>query len=158
MAKTLSGAELLSLLKRALYIERTFENEAQWEGYYEKEELRGLLIELIMDSGKHAVIVESLMSRVKADGVVDFTPPHGKLFNFRSKNDLEIMMELEKTEKLMFDMYSQILTFVKSSNIEGIIKKEDLPGFITDLESLVKWEKHHMELVSSHVGKVERIR
>ncbi len=157
VAKFQSGDELMMMLRRAMEIELAFEQDAQWEGYYEKEKLREVLMELIVDSGRHAVLVQGLIDKVKVTPGKEHPPLHGKAFNFRNKNDLEMMMEIGHTEQLMKDIYSSIRESVKASP-PGLLKNEDERGaFLEEIEQLVQAETHHAELVTKYVGKVERI-
>jgi hypothetical protein len=152
-----SGDELMMLLRRAREIELAFEQDAQWEGYYEKEALRAVLMELIVDSARHAVIVQGLMDKVKVSAEREYAPLQGKTFNFRNRNDLEMMMDIGHTERLMRDIYSSIRDGVKASP-PGLLKDDrDMGPFMEEIETLIKAETHHAELVIKYVGKVERI-
>jgi hypothetical protein len=157
VAKFQSGDELMMMLRRAKEIELAFEQDAQWEGYYEKERLREVLMELIVDSARHAVVVQGLMDKVKVTPGREYPPLHGRPFNFRNKNDLEMMMEIGHTEQLMKDIYNSIRDAVKASP-PGLLNDENEMGpFLEDIEDLIKGETHHAELVTRYVGKVERI-
>jgi rubrerythrin len=145
------------MLRRAGEIELGFEQEAQWEAYYEKEKLREVLMELIVDSARHADMVQALIGKVKANPVKTYPPLHGRLFSFRNKNELEMMMELGRTEQLMKDLYTDISNAVKASPPGLLNKEEDMAAFLADLEYLIDAETHHADLVTKYVGKVERI-
>jgi hypothetical protein len=156
-AKFRSGDELMMMLRRAKEIELAFEQDAQWEGYYEKERLREVLMELIVDSARHAVLVQGLIDKVKVMPGAVYPPLHGKPFNFRNKNDLEMMMDIGHTEQLMRDIYSSIRDAVKASPPGLLNNENEMGSFLEDIEQLIKAETHHAELVSRYVGKVERI-
>lgn len=158
MARFNSGDELASMLGKALQIELSFEQEAQWEGYFEKDALRKVLMELILDSGRHADTVRGLIDRARVSSGHVPAPAHGRPFNFRNKNDLEMMMEMGRTERLMRDLYSDIRETVAASGPEVLKDGTDRDAFLADLDTLIEAEKRHSDLVSSYVGKVERIR
>lgn len=147
----------MMMLRRAQEIELAFEQDAQWEGYYEKEKLREVLMELIVDSARHAVVVQGLIDKVKVTPGRDHSPLHAKSFNFRNKNDLEMMMEIGHTEQLMKEIYSSIREAVKASPTGLLNNEEEMGAFLEEIELLVKAETHHAELVTKYVGKVERI-
>jgi len=153
-----NGDELMMVLRRALEIELSFEHESQWDAYYEKEKLRALLMELIVDSAQHAEMVQSLMAMVKVSPGKTFSPVRGREFNFKNKNELEMMMDLGRTEILMRDLYTDVRDSFSSSPAGLLLDDADAHRFLTTINSLIAAEQHHSELVAKHVGKVERVR
>lgn len=153
-----NGDELMMVLRRALEIELGFEHESQWEAYYEKEKLRALLMELIVDSAQHAEMVQKLIGMVKVTPGKTFPPVKGRDFNFKNKNELEMMMELGRTEILMRDLYTDIRASFKASPPSLLQNEVDAGPFITTISTLIAAEQHHSDLVGKHVGKVERVR
>lgn len=144
------------LLRRALDIELGFEQDAQWEGYYEKEKLRSLLMELIIDSSQHAKMVQSLIKMVKVTPGMTFPPVRDRTFDFRNKDELE-MMEIGSTEILMRDIYTDTRNAFKASTQSLLVEQADTEKFLATNESLILAETHHSELVRKYKGKVERI-
>jgi hypothetical protein len=68
-----------------------------------------------------------------------------------------MMMDIGHTERLMRDIYSSIRDGVKASP-PGLLKDDrDMGPFMEEIETLIKAETHHAELVIKYVGKVERI-
>ncbi len=65
VAKFRSGDELVMVIRGVKEIELAFEQDAQWEGYYGMEKLRDVLIGLIVDSARHAGVVQALIDKVK---------------------------------------------------------------------------------------------
>jgi len=156
-----SGDELASFLARAKEIEMAFETVVQWEGYIDvkKEEFRDLLFKLISDSDRHDKLVDRLMSMVKMDQGTSSKPLTPRTFTFKNKNEMEIMMEIGKYEKLIHDLYNNIMAGLNESNLRPLLKDESKsPEFLSVLGQLIAEEKGHMNLVSKYVGKIERIR
>ena len=154
MAKFRNGDELAEMLRKALQIELNFEQESQWEGYFEKEKLREVLMELIVDSGCHGEMVQEMLDKVQVTPGRSRPPLHPRAFNFRSKNDLEMMMEIGKTERLMRDIYASIRDLLQNSGPGLLVDENDKEKFMNDLELLIKAETHHAELVTRYVGKI----
>ncbi len=158
MAIFRNGDELMMVLRRAQEVERGFEHEAQWEAYYEKEKMRTLLMELIVDSTQHAEMVQALMNMVKVSPGKVFPPVKGKEFDFKNKNELEMMADLGRTEVLMRDLYTDIRNSFKASPPGLLICDMDAEKFVSTLNTLIAAEQHHANLVCKCVGKVERVR
>lgn len=159
--KIKSGSELANLLRKALEIESGFESVAQWEGYVSvaDPEMRALLFELISDSDGHRGVVESLLSMVRIEGDSDARPLQPRSFSFKGKSDIEVMNEIARVEKLMFDMYSDVRSAVETSDIESILSRgEDVERFKSLLDELIQGEAGHMTLVARYVRKVDRLR
>ena len=155
-----SGSELAGLMKKALEVESGFESVAQWEGYVSvaDAEMRALLFELISDSDEHRRIVESLLAMVIA-GDDSALPLQPRTFSFKGKNDIEVMNEIARVEKLMFNMYTDILSAVQRSDLESFLSDpEDAAVFISQLKSLIEGEAKHMASVARYVRKVDRLR
>ena len=136
------------LLRRALDIELGFEQDAQWEGYYEREKLRSLLMELIIDSSQHAEMVQSLIKMVKVTPGKTFPPVHDRTFDFRNKDELE-MMEIGRTEILMRDIYTDIRNGFTASTQSLLVEQADTEKFLAAIESLILAETNHSELAAS---------
>jgi len=161
VAEIRTGDELTSFLRKAKEIEMAFETTVQWEGYIDvkKDEFRELLFKLISDSDRHNNNVDQLISMIKTEHEADTKQLAARTFNFKNKNEMEIMMEIGKYEKLIHDLYSNILDGCKNSNMRALLKDENnIPAFISMLEKLIMEEQGHMNLVSKYVGKIERIR
>lgn len=153
--------ELAGLIRKAHEIESGFEYVASWEGYVNVSdaEMRVLLFELISDSNEHRKTVESLLSMVKVEDDAGAMPLQPRSFNFKGKSDVELMNEIAKVEKLMFNMYSDIRSAIDSSDLESLLsRREDEERFKSLLDSLIEGEAEHMTLVSRYVRKVDRLR
>jgi rubrerythrin len=156
-----NGDELAGLLRKAHEIESSFESVVQWEGYVNvaDSEMRAVLFELISDSNEHRRIVESLLAMVRTGGDAGSLPLQPKTFNFKGRNDAEVMNEIAKVEKLMFDMYSDILSAVDVSDLKSLLSDvEDAESFVSHLNTLIEGEAKHMAIVARYVRKVDRLR
>ena len=159
--KIKDGSELAGLMRKALEIETGFESVAQWEGYVSvaDAEMRALLFEIISDSDGHRRVVESLLSMVNVEDDAGARPLQPRSFSFKGKSDIEVMNEIARVEKLMFDMYSDIRSAIETSDVESLLSRgEDVERFKTLLDGLIQGEAGHMNLVARYVRKVDRLR
>ncbi len=161
MTKVKDGDEVANLLRRALEIEKTFESAGQWEGYLSLrgEQFREVLFQLITESDTHGRLVESMLQMVKV------TPDHAQIplqtrrFDFKQKNDLEIMMDIGKTEKMMLDLYTSVRDSLNGADPADYLKDPgDAAKFLETLERLIREETNHARIISRYAGHVERIR
>ena len=158
--KIRSSEELHKLLTKALEIETGYEEMAKWEGYVtvKNPKYRETIFELISESGKHATLVEALLGLVLIPKDYHPAPPRQMSFDFKGKSELEIMEILLHLEVVAYELYSDIKASVIASDMHGLILAEDQENFIKILEELIIDESHHKDLVSSHIGHVQRIR
>jgi hypothetical protein len=103
-------------------------------------------------------MVQKLMAMVKVSPGKTFTSVRGRDFNFKNKNELEMMMDLGRTEILMRDLYTDVRNSFSLSPAGLLIDEADAHNFLTTISSLIAAEQHHSDLVAKHVGKVERVR
>ncbi len=154
------GDELAELLKRALQIEEGFESVGQWEAYLvtKDRDFRRMLFKMLAESAKHKGMINDMIKMVNVSNPGELIPLSPTRFNFSGKEHLEIMDELYQTEVLMLDTYSLIRESLEGADMEELL----LPGkkelFMKALDDLTVDEGHHAEMVSTHRGKVERIR
>lgn len=156
-----NGDELAGLLRKAHEIESGFESVVQWEGYVNvaDSEMRAVLFELISDSNEHRRIVESLLAMARTSKDAGGPPLQPRTFNFKGKSDIEVMNEIAKVEKVMFDMYSDIRSAVDASDLKSLVSDaEDAERFVSHLNTLVEGEAKHMAIVARYVRKVDRLR
>lgn len=161
MPEIKTGDELASLLKKASEIEDGFENMASWEAYVnvESEELRQVLFRLISDSQRHKKTLELLISKIRVSSDQAPAPINPRMFNFKNKHELEIMDEIGRYEKLAFDLYSSVLEALKNSDTRQLLLDEnDADTYTSSLVKLISEEKGHIDLVSKHAGRLQRIR
>ena len=161
LAQIVSGDELVAFLRKAKEIEDLFETTVQWEGYIDvkKDEFREILFKLISDSDKHANWVDKLISMVKTTQGAVASPIAARTFNFKNKNEMEIMMDIGKYEKLIHDLYKNINDGLDEAVLRNILKDGNQSSeFISTLRQLIAEEQGHINLVSRFVGKIERIR
>ena len=124
-----------------------------------RKELRNVLFELVSDSNGHARSVESLLKMVRTDHDRSELPLQPRTYNFSGKNELEVMAEIAKIEKLMFDMYSDVREALGSSTLEKLLVGEgDGPSFMTILDSLIEDEARHMASMSKYASRLDRLR
>lgn len=153
--------ELTGLIRKAHEIESGFESVSQWEGYVSvaDDEMRAVLFELISDSNEHRRIVESLLSMIRNKDDAGALPLQPRSFNFKGKSDVEVMNEIAKMEKLMFNMYTDLRSAIDGSDLESLLSRsEDVERFKSLLDSLIEGEAGHMALVARYVRKVDRLR
>lgn len=76
MVEIRTGEELANFLRKALEIEAGFESVSQWEGYtnVKKDESRDVVFELISESEKHRILVETMISKIKMSPGSDSPP------------------------------------------------------------------------------------
>ncbi|OPY31097.1 MAG: hypothetical protein A4E32_02081 [Methanomassiliicoccales archaeon PtaU1.Bin124] len=151
--------ELASLLKKGLEIERGFENLAQWEGYVQAKSdmFRSTLFTMISESEHHATMVTEMLDRLDLPN--QGTPPlRPQNFDFSTREEAEVMHELARNEKLVFDLYSNIRDSLIGSDTASWLSEEDREFMLGYLAELIEAEAEHMRLAARGVGKVERIR
>ncbi|MCG7844716.1 MAG: hypothetical protein MIO90_04725 [Methanomassiliicoccales archaeon] len=159
MIQLRNGNELADLLKKALEIERGFENLSHWEGYVQARSdiFRDTLFAMISESEHHATMVIDMLDRLGLPG--HETPAlRPQTFNFSNKEEMEIMRLLANNEKLAFDTYSNIKGAILASDTSAWMSGETRDFIIGYLDELILAEAEHMRLASSSVGKMERIR
>jgi hypothetical protein len=155
-----SGDELAELLKRALQIEDGFESVSQWEAYLvtRDREFRRMIFEMLAESAKHKDMVSELLKMVNVSDKRELTPLAPSRFDFTGKEHLEVMDELYQTEILMLDTYSLIKESLSGASMDKILIPGKKEQFMKMLTELISDEGHHASMVSTHRGKVERIR
>ena len=161
MAQVRDGDEVANLLIRALEIEKTYESAGEWEGYLnlQKEQFREVIFQLISESDTHSRMVESMIGMVKVTPNHVQTPLQVRSFDFRKKNDLEIMMDIGKTEKMMLDLYASITESLEGVDpVKYLNDPTDHARFSEMLDRIIKEEENHVSIISRYAGHVERIR
>ena len=155
-----TGDELAELLKRALQIEDGFESVAQWEAYVvtKDHEFRRMIFQMLAESAKHKGMVGDLLKMVNVSDERQIAPLAPARFDFSGKEHLEIMDELYQTEVLMLDTYTLIKESLTGSNIDNILLKGRKEQFLKMLTELISDEGRHALMVSTHQGKMVRIR
>ena len=155
-----TGDELAELLKRALQIEDGFESVGQWEAYVRTKdhEFRRMIFEMLAESAKHKGMVGDLLKMVNVSDERQIVPLAPARFDFSGKEQLEIMDELYQTEVLMLDTYSLIRESLHGTNMDDLLLHGRKEQFAKMLTELIADEGRHASMVSSHRGKVERIR
>ena len=160
MVEIRTGEELANFLRKALEIEAGFESVSQWEGYInvKKDEFRDVIFELISESEKHRTLVETMISKIRISPGSEALPLQPHAFNFKNKTEFEIMMDLLKYEKLVYDTYLNIKEALKHSNPDPFIEEKDVAFFFSTLDLLIREGAEHSDHIASYVGHVERIR
>lgn len=159
MIQLRNGRELAILLRKAMEIERGFENMAQWEGYIQARNgvFRDTLFQMISESENHSSIVAGMIDRL-AVPLDDMPSLRAQTFDFTGKEDMEVMRMLGEKERLAFDTYSNIRSAIMTSDTSNWMSIEAREHILSGLSTLVEEEAEHMRLATSAVGKVERIR
>jgi len=148
------------LLAKALQIESEYETLAEWQGYISLNNptYRDLLLELISDSEKHATWVKEMLAMVILPAgyrAMELPPP---TFDFQGKSEFDTLMELERYEQLMLDLYSAIKAAINSSDMLGKVREGELPRMGGLLDDLISDETQHRDAIHSFVGQVKMIR
>ena len=159
MLQLRNSKELASLLKKALEIERGFENMAQWEGYVQAKSdvFRNTLFTMISESEHHASMVTEMLDRLSTT-VTDTPNLRQQLFDYSLKEESEVMRELARNEKLALDTYTNIRESLKSSDTSAWLPPADREFMLEQLHELMLAESEHVRLATKNIGKVERIR
>ncbi|QLH75501.1 MAG: hypothetical protein HPY73_08725 [Methanomassiliicoccales archaeon] len=159
MVQFRSKAELAGILRKALEIEKGFENLAQWEAYVQakNEGFRNMIFTMISESEHHATLVEEMLKRI-GSGRTDQYELRKQVFDFTSREEKEIIGELARTEKLALDTYINIKQGLLLSDVSSWIPESDRRFLIETLDILIEEEMKHVEMTSKNIGKVERIR
>ncbi len=155
-----TGDELAELLKRGLQIEDGYESVGQWEAYVKTKdhEFRQLIFEMLAESAKHKGMVMDLLRMVNVSTERQIVPLAPARFDFTGKEHLEVMDELYQTEILMLDTYSLIRGSLHGADMETLLIPGQIETFMKMLSELISDEGRHASMVSTHRGKVERIR
>jgi hypothetical protein len=155
-----SGDELAELLKRALQIEDGFESVSQWEAYLatRDRDFRAMIFQMLAESAKHKDMVSKLLKMVSVSDIRELTPLAPARFDFTGKEHLEVMDELYQTEILMLDTYTLIKQSLNGADVDKLLVPGQKEMFMKMLAELISDEGHHASMVSTHRGKVERIR
>ena len=152
----LSKEELQMLLNRAWEIEKHFESLASWKAYITVDSsYRKTLLPLLLDSEKHRVHLEQLMT------TLNLTIPTNEsniLFEFHDKYDAEVLTEIAKQEEIARDLYTSILENTDPTLIEMLTRTNDVTLFYQTLQHMVKDEKRHIELLKKITPKITRIK
>jgi rubrerythrin len=154
-----TGEELANFLRKALEIEAGFESVSQWEGYIsvKMDEFRDVVFELISESEKHRILVETMISKIKMSPGSESPPLKSPVFNFKNKTEFEIMMDLLKYEKLAYDTYLNIKEALIDSNLSGLLDEKDVPFFFSTLDVLIRDEAEHSDHIANYVGHMDMI-
>ncbi len=155
-----TGDELAELLKRALQIEDGYESVGQWEAYVKTKDhgFRRMIFEMLAESAKHKGMVTDLLKMVDVSTERQITPLAPTRFDFTGKEHLEVMDELYQTEMLMLDTYTLIRESLNGTDMETLLLPGQKESFLKMLTELISDEGRHASMVSTHRGKVERIR
>jgi len=151
--------ELINILRRALEIEKGFENLAQWEAYVQSknDDFRNTIFTMISESEHHASMVEGMLKELGAD----LDGKYGlkqMVFDFSGKDEKEILNELAKTEKLALDTYSNLKKTLVGTDT-GTWLPQSSRGYIIDtLIQLILDEEHHCEIANMQVAMLEKNR
>jgi hypothetical protein len=151
---------LAELLKRALQIEDGFESVSQWQAYLvsRDHDFRRMIFQMLSESAKHKDMVSDLLKMVKVTDARELTPLTPTRFDFSGKEHLEVMDELYQTEVLMLDTYSLIRESLIGADMDRLLLPGKKEQFLRMLTELIADEGHHASMVTTHRGKVERIR
>jgi hypothetical protein len=79
-------------------------------------------------------------------------------FDFRNRTEFDTLMELERYEQLMLDLYVAIQAAIRRSDLKGFIQGEDPARMSAILDRLIADETAHRDAVHSFVGQVRMIR
>jgi hypothetical protein len=155
-----TGDELVALLEKALEVEKAFESSAQWEAYVAAQtgDFQDTLFQMMAESQHHKTLVEQIISKVRTAHPINLKDVPAREFNFKGKSDQEIMQELKRTEELMANTYRRIRDAIQESDTSGFIASADRHDILEKLDFLVQQEEMHTMMVTSRMGKVERIR
>ena len=155
-----TGDELAELLMRAQQIEEGFESVGQWEAYVRTKdpEFRRMIFHMLAESAKHKVMIGDLLKMVSLSGQLQITSLSPTRFDFSGREQLEVMDELYQTELLMQDTYSLIRESLSGADMDKLLLPGRKEAFLKMLNELRSDEEHHATMLSSHRGKMERIR
>ncbi|MFW5945795.1 MAG: hypothetical protein ACOCSJ_02920 [Candidatus Natronoplasma sp.] len=151
--------ELESLLARAYWIESEFEEVTQWEAYASiDDKYKDLLFELSHDSEGHKRELKNLISNL--DGLdVETTKKDTRARNdveFKKQTqDLEILYEVYKNDKLALDLYQKIHSKTSEEFIEKVWEGEDPDDFFETFSELIQEEKRHTAKLKKYAQKVD---
>ncbi len=151
--------ELESLLARAYWIESEFEEVTQWEAYASVDDkYRNLLFELSHDSEDHKRELKNLISNLEGLDLEtikqDIRARNNVGFKKRTQ-DLEILYEVYKNDKLALDLYQKIHSKTSKEFIENVWGGEDPDDFFETFSELIKEEKRHTAKLKKYAQKVD---
>jgi rubrerythrin len=155
-----NAEELHKLLSKALQIESEYETAAEWEGYVSvtNPRYRDLLFELISDSEKHATWVKDMLGMVVLPSDYRAPPLPPVAFDFRNRSEFDTLLELERYEQLMLDLYVAIKEAMQRSDVQGYIMPGESQRMMELLEQLIIEETGHRDAIHFYVGKIKMIR
>ncbi|MEM0449726.1 MAG: hypothetical protein QW520_07910 [Methanomassiliicoccales archaeon] len=155
-----SAEELHKLLSKALQIESEYETAAEWEGYVAvtSPRYRELLFELISDSEKHANLVKEMLAMIVLPEEYKAPPLPTVSFDFRGRSELDTLLELERYEQLMLDLYAAIKHAMLRSDLKQYVKEGSLERMMEILDDLIEDETSHRDSIHFYVGRVKMIR
>jgi hypothetical protein len=151
--------ELENLIGRAYWVESQFELAGQWEAYMEvKDKYRDLLFKIAHDSAEHKSTLKRMFDNMEGLDIERATEGlKGKEFNFKHKNDEEILSELLRNDTLLEDIYSKLYSNVNEEIIKYAWKGDVPEEFYKNLKWLINQERGHIALLTKFTGKLERI-
>jgi hypothetical protein len=155
-----TGDELAELLMRAQQIEEGFESVGQWEAYVRTKdpEFRRMIFHMLAESAKHKVMIGDLLKMVSVSDRLQIASLSPTRFDFSGREQLEVMDELYQTELLMQDTYALIRESLSGADMDRLLLPGRKEAFLKMLNELRSDEEHHATMLSSHRGKMERIR
>lgn len=155
-----TAVELHRLLTKALQIEMSYETIADWEGYVSvsSPKFRDSLFGLISESEKHEALVKEMIGMVVMPQGAEQMPLGKPHFDFSNRGELDVMMELQRYEKLAYDLYSSIRVAAGNLIGKGFIANDNMLRFLAILDQLIKEEGNHEHMISDFLGNVKMIR
>lgn len=154
--------ELEAIIKRAFWVEHEFETMISWDAYTQIDEnKKDILYKLASESERHKIKVKKLIKNLDGLDVKDIRKDmRERNFNLKkSAADSEIFTEVLKGDMLALDLYTKLNSYTTEELINDAWKGER-NEYYTILESLIKDEKKHINMLKPHVyiGKIQRIR
>ncbi len=151
--------ELESLLARAYWIESEFEEVTQWEAYASVDDkYKDLLFELSHDSEGHKRELKSLISKLEGldlETIKQNTRARDNVEFKKQTQDVEILYEVYKNDKLALDLYQKIHSKTSEEFIEEVWEGVDSDEFFETLSELIQDEKRHTAKLKQYAQKVD---
>jgi hypothetical protein len=148
------GGELVDLLLRGWEIEKRFEGISYDESlrYAMWDKAKKVLPDLVYDSGRHLMLVESMIARVKTPHLNSGYSQHVSTFPFEKTWDAEMMREIRRVEKRAAETYSVVLERLRESDSSAYLNSRDREYLLATLEQLVREENSHFALADSIIS------
>lgn len=148
--------ELQFLLHRGLEIEKKFESISAWEGFVSvTSNNRKTVLTLARDSHKHRLDLEKLLEMLNLEALTSEIPD--VIFNFQGMLDAEILQKIVEQDKILADLYTEIVEKTDPKLIEDLTGNDNVDFFYQMLDLIVGDEKRHLQMVNALVGTITRI-